>query len=147
MKEGILIGIDPDVDKSGVCIMINGRIDILKTSDFFKLFDELNDADWFASLHDLPIMVYVECGFLNKGNWRVNSKQSQSAAAKTAENVGRNHETAKKICEMCSYLGIKFEQIRPTKAKINAKTFKSITKWEGQTNQEKRDAAMLIFGI
>jgi len=50
------------------------------------------------------------------------------------------------MCEMCEYLGIEHFKIKPTRSKIDATTFKAITKIEKRTNQEQRDALMLVFG-
>lgn len=141
LNEKILIGIDPDVDKSGVAFL-NGSELILQNLTFFELFD------YFKSLKEKyknPI-VYIECGFLNKSNWH--SKEIGSAAlnAKIGERTGANFETAKKIVEMCEYLKISHYQIKPTKSKITNAYFKSITGIKAVTNQEQRDAFMLIYG-
>ena len=42
-----------------------------------------------------------------------------------------------------------FEMVAPKNntTKLNAGTFKSITKWEGKTNEHSRDAAMLVFNF
>jgi hypothetical protein len=45
------------------------------------------------------------------------------------------------------YLEILYEEIRPTASKVNAKHFKSITGFDKRTNQEQRDAAMLIHSL
>ena len=63
-KDKFLIGIDPDVDKSGVAI-IDGNNVTLDNLTFFKLFDYLK----FYKEKERKPTVYVECGFLNKSNW------------------------------------------------------------------------------
>ena len=117
ISENILIGIDPDTEKSGVAI----KHDVLElyNFNFFQLYDFL------YNFKDKNIKVYIECGFLNGGNRHI----------------------AKKICEMCEYLKIEFIQVRPTKAKCNSDYFKKITGYKKRTNQEQRDALMLIWGI
>ena len=57
------------------------------------------------------------------------------------------HEVAKKICEMCEHLKIEFIQVRPTKTKTNSDYFKKITGYNKRTNQEQRDACLLIWGL
>lgn len=44
---------------------------------------------------------------------------------------------------------IPFELVAPknNKTKINASVFKKITRWQVQTNEHSRDAAMLVFGF
>ena len=61
MKDKFLIGIDPDVDKSGVAI-IDGNNVTIDNLTFFQLFDYLK----FYKEKERKPTVYVECGFLNK---------------------------------------------------------------------------------
>ena len=44
-------------------------------------------------------------------------------------------------------LGVKFAMVAPSKGltKLDASKFKQTTKWEKQTNEHSRDAAMLVF--
>jgi len=67
--------------------------------------------------------------------------------SKIGERIGANHEVAKKICEMCEHLKIEFIQVRPTKTKTNSDYFKKITGYNKRTNQEQRDACLLIWGL
>ena len=137
----LLIGIDPDVDKSGVAFK-NGNEYTLENLTFFELFDFLK---FYKEREEKPI-VYVEKGSLNKSNWH--TKQSHSAAfnSKIGENTGRNFETANKIIEMCQYLKLPYVEVKPTRKKIDSETFKKLTGFTKRTNQEQRDSFMLIFG-
>lgn len=141
----ILIGIDPDVDKNGVAI-INGDKTELHNLAFFELFDFFNEVLRQKGKSE-EILVVIECGFLNKSNWHKDEKGSAAKNAKIGNNTGRNHEVAKKIVEMCEYLEIPHKKVRPTTSKLNAKLFKMVTKIEQRTNQEVRDAMMLIWGM
>jgi hypothetical protein len=141
IKEKIIIGIDPDVEKSGVAVKCKTFIKLSNLS-FFQLFDLLNAYKETRK----NIEVYVECGYLNGSNWHKKINQSASINAKIGERTGANFEVAKKICEMCEYLKIEHVKIKPTRSKVNAEFFKQITKIETRTNQEQRDAYMLIHG-
>lgn len=139
----INIGLDPDVDKSGFSL-INGEHHELHTLPFFDIFKRFKEL---ILIHGTEyITVYIECGFLNKSNWHKKAAQSANVNAKIGERTGANFEVAKKLCEMCEYLGLKYIQVRPTRRKLDAATFKAITKITKRTNQEERDAYMLIFG-
>jgi sulfur carrier protein ThiS len=135
------IGIDPDVTKSGVAYK-NGKTVELYNYSFFDLFDYLKSL----KLSQEKIIVYIECGFLNKSNWHT-TNGSNAINAQIGQRTGANHETAKKIIEMCIYLELKYFEIKPTKSKVNADFFKQITKIDKRTNQEQRDAYMLIHGL
>jgi hypothetical protein len=58
-----------------------------------------------------------------------------------------NHETGRKIGEMCEYLNIEYEFVRPLGTKnIDHFLFKRMTGFRGRTNSEMRDAGMLVYG-
>ncbi|URM37177.1 hypothetical protein [Flavobacterium anhuiense] len=141
MAERYLIGIDPDVDKSGVAFLTGNQLQ-LDNLTFFQLFDYFIEK---KKSHP-GLEVYIECGFLNKSNWHRKNDKSAAFNAKIGSYTGANFEVAKKIIEMCEYLKIKHHKIKPTASKITNKYFKQITGYTGQTNQEQRDAFMLIFG-
>lgn len=142
MKQNILVGIDPDVEKNGVAINNCGEITLSNLS-FFDLFDKLKELQ----KQNIPLLVIVEGGWLNKSNWHKKVKGSAALNAKIGSSTGANHETGKKIVEMLEYLNITHVVTKPTKSKLNAKVFKMLTKIEGRTNQEQRDSFMLIHGL
>lgn len=133
-----VVGIDPDIDKSGVALIKDKKVTLLNLT-FFELFDFFNKED--------PSLVIVEAGWLNKGNWHTKDKGSAAINAKIGNNTGRNHETGRKIVEMLEYLKIPCLEKKPTQSKLNAKLFGMITKIKTKTNQEQRDAYMLIHNL
>jgi hypothetical protein len=139
----VLIGIDPDVTKSGVCIYNSKDNFQLKNLRFFELFKLLK---FYTLVQEMELEIYIEAGWLNKSNWHKVVNGSSNINAQIGQRTGANHETGKKIVEMCEYLGLNYHLIKPTKTKVDAITFNKITNYKGRTNQEQRDAAMLIFG-
>lgn len=137
----ILIGIDPDVEKSGFAFLQGTQLK-LKNLSFFELFEELR----FYKEKELKPTVYIECGFLNKSNWHKKRLGSAAVNAKIGERTGANFETAKKIVEMCEYLNIPHVKVKPTTSKISNDYFQKITGIKTRTNQETRDAFMIIWG-
>lgn len=140
-KDKILIGIDPDVDKSGVAFLKDNKLK-LQNLTFFELFEMLK----FYKEREIKPIVYVECGYLNKSNWHKKEGKSSALNTKIGERTGANFETAKKIIEMCTYLGLPYFQIKPTRKKSDSETFKKLTGLNVRTNQEQRDAYFLIHG-
>lgn len=146
----ILIGIDPDVYKSGVAYIGTNKEMQLNNMTFFELFDYLSYAKKVSEntliTSSIPLKVYIEAGWLNKTNWHTSGKMNIATVAQIGARTGANHETGRKIAEMCKYLKIDYELVRPTQSKVDAVYFKQLTKYQGRTNQEQRDAAMLICG-
>lgn len=138
----IAIGIDPDVDKSGVALKFKNEV-VLKNLNFFDLMDFLKTT--MQDNQKKKIIAYVECGYLNRGNWHKVLNGSAALNSKIGGYVQENHRVAKKIVEMCEYLGIECVKIKPKSKKLNAKEFKEITGITQRTNQEQRDAYMLIY--
>lgn len=143
----IYIGIDPDTDKSGVAYYISGSKDLtLKNLRFFDLLDYLiNVKDELSKLDKVKLTIVIEGGWLNKSNWHLSAKGTSALNSKIGSHVGENHEVGRKIVEMCVYLNLNHVVIKPKKSKVNQEYFKALTGHKSRTNQEKRDAAMLVW--
>lgn len=139
--EKMIIGIDPDVDKSGFAFLKGNKLQ-LENLTFFEIFEILQ----FHKEKTNKPKVYIEMGSLNKSNWHTKSSKSEKYNAKIGSDTGRNFEVANKLVEMCKYLEIEYFIIKPTMKKINSDFFKQITGLTIRTNQEQRDAYMLIHG-
>ncbi len=137
----ILVGIDPDKEASGVAI--------IRGSD--HEMTNLNVPDLVRKLQELQnegnLEVYLEGGWLNK---KANYHGAKGARVREeiARWVGVNHGTGMVIEQFLKDLGINYHLIQPNKAtkKLTAMEFIKITRILGRTNQDQRDAYMLIFG-
>ena len=136
-----IVGIDPDAKRSGVACIRNGKIEFLENMAFFDLYDYLSNVEHIK-------LVVIEAGWLNKGHWSISNRNEgqKHIQLKIAHDTGANHETGRKIVEMCEFLGLPVELVKPTKSKVDHQYFKKITGWTKRTNSETRDAAMLVFG-
>lgn len=143
MLQKLLIGIDNDVEKNGVCLYYSKTNFELLNLKFFELFEKLY---FLKDCENLDIEVVIEAGWLNKSNWHKVTNGSAAINANIGLRTGANHEVGRKIVEMCQYLGLKHHLIKPTKSKVNAETFKAITKYQGRTNSEMRDSCLLVYG-
>ena len=136
----MIIGIDPDLEKSGVAILSHSLE--LKNLTFAET------VDLFRRKQDQIKKVVIEAGWLNKkSNVHGRYGQSKSAGERIAKNVGENHATGKLLVQIAKSLNLNVIEVRPTRSKKNKEEFNRITGWVGNTNQEQRDAAMLIFGM
>jgi hypothetical protein len=134
----MIVGIDPDIDKSGVAAIVDGAL-ILRNLTFTDLITCIgNDARKIKCM-------YVEAGWLYKtASWHVAT--SKSMAANIGMKVGQNQAAGKLMIQFFESWGIKVVLVKPTSSKLDADQFKRLTKYQGRTNQETRDAAMLIWG-
>lgn len=134
----IYIGIDPDTDKSGVAVFDTEDNSLeLSTLSFWDLIEELDS-------YIAPIHIVIEGGHLiNKSNWH--GSKNIYTAAKIGKNVGSNHAIGRLLVEYCEKHGLSYETQKP-KGKVSAEYFKAITGYAKRTNQEERDAAMLVYG-
>jgi hypothetical protein len=135
----LLIGIDPDIEKSGVCYYFSKENFKLYNLTFFELFTTLKQTEG-------NVKAYIEAGWLNKSNWHKVANGSAAINASIGLRTGANHEVGRKIVEMCEYLEVEYVLVKPTKSKINSDKFNKNTGHKGRSNQEQRDACMLVFG-
>jgi hypothetical protein len=145
MTQNIIIGIDPDLIKSGVAICY-------KDAQLYKHILEI-------SLMSLPELydylkyekprisgVFVEAGWLNrKSNYHSHSAQSKIVGERIARNVGENHATGKIIVQFCEHLELNTVLVRPAASKLTAQEFKELTYYQHKTNQDMRDAGIVAW--
>lgn len=149
-KYDIVIGIDGDVDKSGVATYYNGEL-LIESLPFPVLIEKLY---LLATLPD-DVLVVVEAGWLNeKSNFH--GKQGKRAE-RIAKNVGSNHQTGRHICEMARHYGLEVKEQKPfnkgwkgANGKITHDELNYILQHNGlpeikRTNQDARDAALICI--
>jgi len=137
----IVIGIDPDAGKSGFAVWSyeGQRFKEIKSLSFFDIIDYLK-----ANIY-LVRLVRIEAGWLNKkSNWhfggigRIGDKISLS--------IGKNQTVGKLIAEYCARMTILVEFVKPLGTKfVTSEIFNQTTGWDKKTNQDSRDAAMLVW--
>lgn len=134
------IGIDPDVEASGISVWHDGEFVSLATMDLFTLCDTL--LNYYHLQHH--IIVRVEAGWLIKGNWhKGGSKRSGNA-------VGRNHEIGRQIEKYCIKHNIPYQLVKPKGySSYTHEFFCKVTGWpkNKKTNPETRVAAMMVYGF
>ncbi|SJL29120.1 hypothetical protein [Porphyromonas gingivalis] len=146
-----IIAIDPDVSRSGVAFLkpATGLLEVSNLT-FPQVIDYLQQAN--RSNGTETLIVLVEASWLIQGNWHLSSWERRQRAASKGYDVGRNHETGRKIAEMCRHLGIEVLEHAPLRkcwrgkdGKITHEELVSFTGIKGRTNQDARDAALLAW--
>ena len=152
-KYDYIIGIDPDCDKSGVAVLSTNytRTIELHSMPFPDLLDYLKGRKEFVT--HFSFLIVVEVGWLNDSHWHVAKRDSPAIAAAKGNAVGRNHETGRKIVEMCKHYGLTYVEQRPLRKCWSGKEGKIthselsqfIAGFPSKSNQETRDAALLAW--
>lgn len=147
MKASRIIGIDPDIDRNGVCYLNTStrKVEVC-TMDFPHLLEYLAD---FQNKAD--VVVVVEAG------WKNAITNYHGGYGRVAENiarqVGRNQQVGHCIVEMLKHWKIPFVEKAPLRKMWQGKDRK-ITHEElaqfvkdlpSRTNQEGRDACLLAW--
>lgn len=146
-----IIAIDPDVSRSGVAFLkpATGLLEVSNLT-FPQVIDYLQQANRNKGAETL--IVLIEASWLIQGNWHLSSWERRQRAASKGYDVGRNHETGRKIVEMCRHLGVEVLEHAPLRkcwrgkdGKITHEELASFTGITGRTNQDARDAALLAW--
>jgi hypothetical protein len=136
-----LIGIDPDTEKNGVACLTSGKPESLElfSFDFFETLDFIKAKD--------PDVVYISAGWLHKANFNAKSKNLR-VQARIGQYIGANHQVGKLIQQFCEKQGIHYLLIIPTQSKVVEHDYFCAIAGKKfiRTNQDQRDAAMLIIG-
>ena len=152
MKADVIIGIDPDTVKSGVCYLeaVTRKIEASALT-FFQLYDYLKYVK--ENKGEKSILVVVEAGWLNRiSNYHTKADRKGQRISK---NIGANHEVGKKTVEMCRQLDLEVVEQKPLKkcwkgryGKITQDEINEILENLGtlpiiRVNQDVRDAILI----
>jgi len=148
-----IIGIDPDVSKSGVAqLRVAGREVEAFSISFPELLDYLQRMADFQHRTGMKVTIVVEASWLISTNWHTQRGESVRTAARKGKDAGRCHEVGRKIVECARYYGLEVVEKLPLKkiwkgkdGKITDEEIKAFIRIEGRTNQEERDAALLAW--
>lgn len=140
----MIIGIDPDLRKSGVALVDSGEIKELKSLNAVQLVNYCREQ-WLKH----KAVVAMEDPNVNKPIFN-RPGVGPLAKLKIAQNVGQVKATATLLAEFIMSEGVPVEMVPPLMgypkaAKNNAELFKQMTHWNGSSNQDQRDAALIAL--
>jgi len=138
----IVIGIDPDLVKSGVAVVNNGEIITLDALNLFELFEFIKEHKHLAHFV-VEDVEHDQATYYRKG---ANGKVMQ----RISQNVGQVKAIGRVLGEYLVGCDAQFTLIKPLrgsikKAKKDAEYFNKLTGWTGRSNEDKRDAALLAL--
>lgn len=159
IKPQLILGVDPDVEASGLGViqaMSDGLIINYCTKPLPELIDTIR---WLTEKSETPVKVFIEAGWLNKGNWHINPHDNKQLAAAKGRQAGRNHQLGLDLCALLDHLDIKHTEVAPLlkcwkgkDRKITHEELDAIVRRVNGTglprkrsNQEERDALLLAW--
>lgn len=140
----IIIGIDPDVDASGVARIDGDGIEC-STLPFPALLEYI--------LANRDAHFVIEASWTTGHVWHGGRSKGKAHSARLGYDVGRNHEVGKKIAEFLDYNNISYTLQPPLvkcwkgrDRKITHEEIVQFTHWDRKvSNQEERDALLLAW--
>lgn len=152
----IILGVDPSMNRCALAAAcgITGQIISVATYDFWDAYQTVRLLRLEAGSLETFVENPAAHGFLY-GRWQAMLTQRKaksldrrdlSTMEKMLLDIGKNHGAALLLMRGLERSGITVHAVKPVKRKLNAQVFQSLTKFEGSTNQDERDAAMLVYG-
>lgn len=160
--ERIFVGIDPDVDGSGVAVLkVDRRVGFSRQPDV-EIVDITNSdlPDMIALFSKIKAnnaadntTIVVEAGWKNHSNWHLPKKAGSHMAAEIGRRTGRNHQIAMDIAVIAQSIGLhvieRLPLVKSWKGKDGKITHDELAYITGmkqkRTNQEQRDALLLAW--
>lgn len=140
----MIIGIDPDLKKSGVALVDDGEVKELRSLSAVDLVLYCRER-WIKD----NAVVKMEDPNFNKPVFK-RAGVSPLAMLKIAQNVGQVKAAATLLAEFIMSNGVPVEMVPPLMgypkaAKNNSELFKQMTNWNGSSNEDQRDAALIAL--
>ena len=145
-----ILGIDPDLEKSGIALLDRQRGEFLKVSAVSFVEMSLILRGDVPDKDDMTIV--LEDSDLST-NWHVNPRDNVHVAAAKGRSIGMCHATARHIKELAEYYQLPVVQMKPLRkcwkgpnGKITHDECRQFMRnLPTRTNQEMRDAALLAW--
>lgn len=150
-----VIAIDPDTQKSGVCLLDvkTKGVEVCSLS-FPNLLDYLKLKRDECVKSGENLCVVVEAGWVNKSNWHITRRDNLQSASAIGDKVGRNHETGRKIVECAKHYKMSVVEVQPLQKvwkgrdrKITHEELSQFVSIPSRTSQDQRDAILLAWWI
>jgi len=143
----VVIGCDPDSEKHGIAIYINGELVDLKNLTLPEIVFELIDG-LLVEYGRENIQFSIENVCANNFTYSRNEGPKEKVQRKKSLNLGRCQQSQTELMRMLDYLGIQYTLFKPQKGNWaetkNKNIFKLATKWKKRSNDDNRSAA--FFG-
>lgn len=139
----LIIGCDPDSEKSGFAFYIDGNLECLECLSLIGFYIEIESlAEQFNDIE-----LHIENVKGKKAVWH-NRKGSQASYGMTCQRVGQCKQVQTEIERIAEFFNIKIVKHAVSSAWKDAagKTeFEKVTGWTGRSNEDQRSSAYFGF--
>lgn len=137
----ITVGIDPDGDKHGVAIYINGKLKQLAMLSTVQIVHEI-----ILPYKEHDLLFAIENVNTTNKIFDKHLTDNKKVNMEVARKVGRNQQSQLELESWLDFYDVKYKRYKPSSEwKKTEKLFKRITGWTGRSNEDKRSAA--YFGM
>ena len=138
------VGIDPDSDRHGIAVYLNGTLAQLHNLQLLEirelLLNMLNEGCVVAHIEDTTA---INTRFEKKG------VKNEKAATAIDRSIGKVQQAQVEVERLLVSVGIRYTKQRISSAwkdpKSGKKQFELITGWNGRSNEDTRSAAYICF--
>lgn len=143
------IGIDPDTEKSGFCVVdtdgTKKKLIELSNLRFYELLERIEHYVLEWQLSGLKYVIVIEKGENNKALFNAHKATSKRVAAKIGMHTGKNFAITDLIVEYCERNKLNYKTYTPTSTKLDHKFISKIFPELKRSNSEQRDAIRCIL--
>jgi hypothetical protein len=141
----VVVGIDPDADKYGIAMYVDGNLSALEKKSTVELLEFLQTC---KECQAMTYTFVIEDVAINKFMYN-RALKSPAIIGKVAQNVGECKHSQKVAEQLIEYYGFELIRQPPTKGNWapakNKKQFEQVTGWAWSSNEDTRSAAFMAF--
>jgi hypothetical protein len=140
MASKIVVGIDPDAERHGVAVYVDGtliELTMLYGLDIAKKFDKINP------MGSADIVFHIENVMANEFVYARNTQHNKSAQSKVAMHIGRCQQAQIELMRLLDAFELPYMLHKPQKGNwaTERDVFERVTGWTKQSNNDTRSAA------
>lgn len=143
----LVIGCDPDSDKSGFAFYVDKRLDDIKCLDLLGFYRDLDSFLFHFKSEDIELHIENLNG-ISSNAFSVRSRDPIPVKLKKAEHVGKCKQVQIEIERIANHFGVKVVHHAVSskwKDAAGKKQFEQVTGWTGRSNADNRSAAYFGF--
>ena len=139
----IVIGIDPDSDRMGFAVYVDGKLTVCATATIVEIITQHLPI----YLQHGDVLFSIENVMANKFVYTRNQKQSKAAQSTVAMAIGRCQQNQAELMRWLDHYRIPYQLHKPQKGNWAdmRMIFENATGWTGRSNPDSRAAAYFGF--